>query len=147
MRLIRKFMYLSRSDRHFFIKTFCLLAVITLGLHLLQFHHLLKLLTKISQRSNQRQITATVSISKILWAINTATQYIPHAKCLARALTTQVLMTRYGHSAKLRIGVVKQQTGKLQAHAWIEHQGIVVMGNLHELSRYIPLPSLSGVKI
>jgi hypothetical protein len=69
------------------------------------------------------------------------------AKCLARALTTQVLLNRQGYLPDLRIGVAKATAGQLEAHAWIEYQGQVVMGHLNDLARYLPLPSLEGVKL
>jgi hypothetical protein len=40
----------------------------------------------------------------------------------------------------LRIGVLRDQKEKFQAHAWVESSGIVVIGGL-ELERYEPLTS------
>ncbi len=147
MRQARNFLRLGAGDRYFLIKTLILLVAIRLGLSLLRFNTLLKLLTKISQPCERSQIASKVTVGKIVWAVNAATRYVPGVKCLARALTTQVLMNQHGQSAELRIGVVKGETGKLEAHAWIEYQGSVVMGNLQDLSRYMPLPSLAGVKL
>jgi uncharacterized SAM-binding protein YcdF (DUF218 family) len=146
MTRLRKFWHLSAGDRNFLIKTFFLLAVIRLGLVLIQFNKLLKFINQISQ-PRPPYSTQKISVDKIVWAVNKVTRYVPGAKCLARALTTQVLMRRYGHSGELRLGVAKAETGKLEAHAWIEHQGLVVMGNVPDLSRYMPLPSLKGVKL
>jgi hypothetical protein len=64
---------------------------------------------------------------------------MPEVKCLARALTAQILLNRQGYLPKLCIGVSKGQNGKLQAHAWIECQGQVVIGNLSNLSDFVPL--------
>jgi Transglutaminase-like superfamily len=89
-----------------------------------------------------------VSLGNIIACVNLSTRYMPGgAKCLARALTTQVLMHRYSHLGELRIGVSKSTTGSLEAHAWIEHQGQVIIGNLEDLPRFIPLPSLNGVRL
>lgn len=90
------------------------------------------------------QIT-NVTVGKIIWTVNAASRYMPGVKCLARALTTQVIMSRHGLSGQLRIGVAKTERGKLEAHAWVEYQGRVAIGNLQDLSRFIPLPSLEGV--
>ncbi|BAZ22557.1 hypothetical protein NIES4073_34420 [Kalymmatonema gypsitolerans NIES-4073] len=139
------------EHRHLlFIITFILLAAIRLGLWLLPFRNLLKLLQKIS-KSNflvPCEDKSQISVSKIVWAVNAASRYMPGGvKCLARALTTQVLMSYHGHTPELRIGVAKGHEGKLEAHAWIEYQGRVAIGNLPDLSRFIPLPSLKGVKL
>ncbi len=147
MRRVRNFLRLSAGDRYFLIKTLVLLIAIRLGLSLLRFNTLLKLVTKISQPDERSLSTSKVTVGKIVWAVNASTRYVPGVKCLARALTTQVLMNQYGQSPELRIGVAKGETGKLEAHAWIEYQGWVVMGNLQDLSRYMPLPSLEGVKL
>ncbi|RAM51547.1 MAG: lasso peptide biosynthesis B2 protein [Hapalosiphonaceae cyanobacterium JJU2] len=143
MRLLFKFLRFEAGDRHLLIMTLILLAAMRLGLWLLPFRTLLKLLPRISGS----QVTQQVSVDKISWAVKTVSRYIPGVKCLARALTTQVLMNRNGHSCELRIGVAKGEKGILEAHAWIEHEGLIVMGYLADLSRFMPLPSLEGLKL
>jgi hypothetical protein len=68
-------------------------------------------------------------------------------KCLARALATQILLSRCGYPSHLRFGIVKEKEGHLQAHAWVESQGEVVMGDLRNLSEFTPLPSLEGGRL
>ena len=89
------------------------------------------------------QIT-NVSVGKIVWTVNAASRYMPGVMCLARALTTQVIMSRHGLSPQLRIGVAKTERGKLEAHAWVEYQGRVAIGGLSNLSKFVPLPSLEA---
>ncbi len=145
MRRLLNFFRISGSDQKLLVMSLIILSSIRLGLWLLPFRTLLKLLTKISQPMSNAQITNKVTVGKIVWAVNAASRYMPGVMCLARALTAQVLMSRYGHSPELRIGVAKTERGKLEAHAWVEHQGRVAIGNLQDLSRFIPLPSLEGV--
>ena len=144
IRRLRNFFRISGSDRQLLVMSLILLATIRLGLWLLPFRTLLKVLAKISHPSNA-QITNSVTAGKIVWTVNAASRYMPGVMCLARALTTQVIMGRYGLSGQLRIGVAKTERGKLEAHAWVEYQGRVAIGNLQDLSRFIPLPSLEGV--
>jgi hypothetical protein len=54
-----------------------------------------------------------------------------------------LLLNQFGHTARLRIGVVKDATERLQAHAWVEHQGIIVLGHTSDLAKYTPLPDLA----
>jgi hypothetical protein len=54
----------------------------------------------------------------------------------------QVLLRQHGYASRLRIGVHKSAAGTLQAHAWVECQGRVVIGDDAELSHYTPLPAL-----
>ncbi|NMG05976.1 lasso peptide biosynthesis B2 protein [Brasilonema sp. UFV-L1] len=151
MKQLRKFLKLSGSDRHLLAITLILLGAMRLGLFFLTFRNLLKLLQKIDKQNVRFPFEthgSQISVGKIVWAVNVGTRYMPGgAKCLARALTTQFLMNRYGYSCELRIGVAKEKGGQLEAHAWIEYQGRVAIGNLPELSRFIPLPSLEGVKL
>ncbi|MBW4608476.1 MAG: lasso peptide biosynthesis B2 protein [Hassallia sp. WJT32-NPBG1] len=134
-------------ERHLLMMTLILLASIRIGLWLMPFRTVLKVLGKISQPSDRLQGTNPVSVRKIAWAVNAVSPYVPGAKCLARALAAQVLMNRHSLACEFRIGVAKVEGGKLEAHAWIEYQGLVVIGNLQDLSRFMPLPSLEGVKL
>jgi len=145
MKRLRKFLSLTTSDCQLLLGTLVLLGVIRLGLWLLPFKTLLQLLASISQATPEPQEVDQNSANKIVWAVNIASRYMPGGvKCLARALTTRVLLSRRGHSANLRIGVAKGKEGQLEAHAWVESQGQVVIGHLGDLSRFIPMPSFEG---
>ncbi|MBE9005962.1 lasso peptide biosynthesis B2 protein [Fortiea sp. LEGE XX443] len=143
MTRLLKLLQLTYSDRQILLNTFVLLGLVRLGMRLLSFNTLRKIINKNSKPNPRLE---KISLNKIVWAINLSTRYTPGgAKCLARALTCQVLMTRYGYSPELRIGVVKDEAGNLEAHAWIETQGQVVIGYLSDLPRFTPLPSFSGI--
>jgi hypothetical protein len=120
------------------------MASVKCGLKLVPFHSLFKFLVSVSRY----KVVHRVSIAEIIFCTNVVTNYIPGgAKCLARALTTQVLMNWHGYKPEFRIGVAKAETGSFEEHAWIEYQGFVIIGNLDNLGRFIPLPSLEGVRI
>jgi hypothetical protein len=149
MKKLRNFFKLSGGDRHLVTISFILLATVRLGLWLLPFQNLLKLLQRMSKPNFllSPQEKSQISISKIIWAINAASRYMPGGvKCLARALSAQILMSYHGYTPELRIGVAKKE-GELEAHAWLEYQGKVAIGYLPDLSRFIPLPSLQGLKL
>ena len=142
MKQLHKLFETGYKERKILLMTSILITAVRLGLWLLPFQKLLALLDKFSQPSCARR----VSVRKILWSVNVVSRYMSDVRCLARALTTQVLMKRYGHTSKFQIGVAKTGTGELEAHAWVEFKGIVVIGNIPNISRFIPLPSLEGVK-
>ncbi len=55
---------------------------------------------------------------------------------------------RNGYPVELRIGVVKTNQGGLEAHAWVESGGRLVVGDLTQgLSTYAPLPPLPGLRL
>jgi len=148
MKLLYKLLQLKSSDRHLLFTTFALLGAIRLGLWLLPFatwHHFL---ARVMQAKANLQPAEPTSISKVVWAVSVASRYMPgRVKCLARALATQVLLNRQGHAAELYLGVAKGQEGQLEAHAWVESQGQVVIGDLSNLSIFTPLPSFGGGRL
>jgi hypothetical protein len=146
MRRLYKFCQLTTGDRLLLLVTLGLLAAVRLGLWLFPFRTLLKMLSRLSQPAAQPRPSDPVTLRKIVWAVEVSSRLMPGSvKCLARALTTQVLLSRLDYAADLQIGVAKGARG-LEAHAWIECQGQIVIGNLQDLSRFVRLPSLEGVR-
>ncbi len=145
MKHLRNWFKFSTSDRHLLIRTFILLSFIRIGLGVFSFKTLRKILT--IRKDYHRKITSkklNYTPNKILWAVHLISRYMPEVKCLAKALTTQTIMSQQGYSSQLRIGVLKTQTGHLEAHAWVEYQGLIVMGYLSDLERYTPLGYLEA---
>jgi hypothetical protein len=85
-----------------------------------------------------------VSPPQIVRAVESASRFVPGgANCLTRALTTRMLMTRYGLDSSLRLGVTKASRGILEAHAWIEYNGAVLIGGRGS-DRFALLPDLEA---
>ena len=142
MRQIRRFVSLTSRERQLFLHALVLLSVIRLGLWRLSFHDLRRRLARL--QLNSRQSASPVAIETIVWAVEAASRLQPGGvKCLARALATQHLLALNGYVAHLRIGVAKEASGKLEAHAWVEYQGKVIVGGLQDLSTFTPLPALN----
>jgi len=143
-----KLLKLTRGNHRLLIKTFLLLASIRIGLHLLSFKVLMRMIRKACQTDFQSVVAAPSPVENIAQAVDGISRYMPgKTKCLARALTAKVLLHQQGYVPKLQIGVAKSDHGSLEAHAWIEYEGQIVIGNLRDLSRFIPLPSVEGVKL
>ena len=83
-----------------------------------------------------------LSVERIGWAVALVSRWVPKATCLTQAFAAQILLTRQGYPASLRIGVAKGEGGQFEAHAWVETQGRVVLGG-PQLARFTPLPTLS----
>ena len=142
MKQLGKFLWLTKSEQRLLLSAALLLGAIRLGLWLLPFQTLRSLLVR-STRKTQLQ-AARVSVSRVVWAVEVVSRYMPGVKFLARALATQALLRQHSHQAHIRIGVARSQKGQLQAHAWVESQGRIVSGGLRDLWRYTPLPLLEG---
>lgn len=141
MSQVSKFFNLSSIEKRFLIKALILLWIIRLGQWLLPFQTLRNLLEYLIHTSNVRHYSNSPSQERIAWAVTAASRYVVKATCLTRALTLQVLLQKQGYDATLRIGVIRNEESLLQAHAWVESQGKVLIGG-SELDRYIPLQKL-----
>jgi hypothetical protein len=133
-----------------------LLSAARLGLWLLPFRVVSRLLDK----ATRRRVAVAAPARRIAWAIGAAARYIPAVTCLAQALAARAMLARHGHAAQLRIGVARAasqpsagrmsldsqfsilnaQFSILEAHAWVECDGAVLVGNLADLARYTALP-------
>ncbi|HWP47146.1 MAG TPA: lasso peptide biosynthesis B2 protein [Candidatus Limnocylindrales bacterium] len=146
MKRLYRFLSLPSRDRHLLIKAALLLGVIRLGLWLLAFQTLQGLLLRIRWKSARLREADPLSLERIAWAIRVAGRYVPGVTCLIQALAAQVLLEQEGHPACLRIGVAKDKNGRLQAHAWTESGGKVVVGG-GNLSSYTLLSTPAGKKL
>ncbi|MBV9790605.1 MAG: lasso peptide biosynthesis B2 protein [Chloroflexi bacterium] len=134
---LRKWLRLSPGERWLLTQAWLLLATIRVALWLLPFRVVHRRLAR-AQASSPR-----CSIERIGWAVAIAGVYVPFATCLPQALTALALLRRNGHAADLRIGVARDERGRLQAHAWVESGGqIVIGGSASSVARYTPLPAV-----
>lgn len=76
------------------------------------------------------------AVERIVWAVRVASCYVPGMTCLERALATLHLLAQHGWSAVLRIGVSATRAGPVEAHAWVELDGCVVMGKVNDFARF-----------
>jgi hypothetical protein len=141
MKNLCKFWRLEQSKRRLLMRTLWLLWAARLSLWLLPLPTLRRLLAKL-RPSHPISPEAPTSIEKIVWAVAVASRYVPAATCLTQASVGQILLAHCGQAALLQIGVAKNEAGELEAHAWVESRGRVVIGDSRELFRYTCLPSL-----
>jgi hypothetical protein len=55
-------------------------------------------------------------------------RYVPQATCLTQALAAHLLLRREGFEPQLQLGVARD-AGEFKAHAWVECNGVVVVGD------------------
>ena len=141
---MNRFLRLPAADRALLVRSVLLLGATRLALWLLPLRVVRRLLTRAARPSS----AAPATQERIAWSISVARRVVPQATCLPQALVAEALLTRAGHPAELRIGVVKTDQGRLVAHAWVASGGRIVVGELHEgLSGYTPLPPLPGARV
>ena len=146
MSRLGKFRRLPPAERRLLISAVLLLWAVRLGLWLLPLRTLRRLVTRFQGHPPRLPATGSeasrLSIERIAWAVAQASRSVPRATCLTQAFAAQILLTRQGYPASLRIGVAKGEGGQFQAHAWVETQGRVVLGG-PQFARFTPLPALS----
>lgn len=141
---LRRFLCLPAAERRLLIKAALLLAVIRLGVRLLPFRILRRLLTRVANTPLGPRQADHHSAERIAWAVEAASRHTPGVEsCLVQALTAQVLLNRRGYPAPLHIGVTRGEQGQFQAHAWVESGGKVVIGRT-ELEYFTRLAVFEG---
>jgi hypothetical protein len=120
---------------------------VRLGLWLLPFRVVKERVEKITAASaNSSSGPPTTQdlqvVLRVASSVRRASRYVPAATCLTQALATQLLLARRGQVSRLRIGVSKGQGGELKAHAWVESQGRIVIGQTNDLPSYTILNRL-----
>jgi hypothetical protein len=142
MKRLHSFIRLPATQRSLLIRAALMLWATRLGLWLLPFQTLRRLLARFALGPTRVSDTDGCSTARVVWAVEAAARHMPLANtCLTQALAAQVLLARRGYPAFLRIGVVKGDKDNLQAHAWVESGGEVVIGG-YELERYAHLATL-----
>ena len=146
MKQLNRLLKLSGSEFRVLVCACLLLNSIRLSLWLFPFNFVRRKLEQLSAVWICKDKNSSISVGFIGWTIYIASRYTPGgAKCLVRALATQLLLNRYGYEHQLYIGVVKSSADAIAAHAWIEYQGRVIVGRLNNLSEFKPL-SATGAK-
>ena len=95
----------------------------------------------ISHRANRRRALRYISKARVIWAVRTASAFIPGSTCLTQALAAKYQLERFGVNTQLHFGVAKKEDGRLLAHAWLQCDGETVIGG--EIARrFVPLLAL-----
>jgi hypothetical protein len=131
------FIKLPGEERRLLLAAFAAAALFRLALYFVSLERLRALATRAG--SGRRRFDHTVD--RLVWAGRTAARWIPGTTCLSAALALQGLLSRYGHASELHIGVARDGGG-FAAHAWVERDGCVLIGE-DEKRNYTKLMSWS----
>jgi hypothetical protein len=139
MRKTAKFFALSRSDRTLLLSAVVTMLVMRTAMWTLNFARVRRIADAMSRRV--RVNAERPSAERIAWAVATTSRVVPRgSNCLVRALATGIVLNRHGYPNELKIGVMKPAGGGFEAHAWLESEGRVLIGDF-QLDQYVPLAS------
>jgi len=117
---MRKFLRLSKSDQRLLIAALWELLFVRLALSLGR--------VQIADGWRQSRPNSEQSRDRIAWAVTTASRIVPRATCLTQAVAAKRLLERHGYDCALQFGVVKESAHELRAHAWLESDGRIILG-------------------
>lgn len=146
MRRVVRFVHLSRSKQRLLLEAVWLLARVRLMLALLRFEVAMRRLDAMAvSRGGRDRSTPSlpddVDADALLWAVRTASRIVPRATCLTQALGARVMFLRRGMPVDVHVGVARGAAGTFEAHAWVERNGRIVLGDLPDLDRYARIPT------
>ena len=140
MRTVRRLLALPPAEQRLLITAVLLFVAVRAALRLLHYATVRRLATRLAHPAKGRHLPA----ERIAWAVSAAGRRVPGGRnCLGQALVAWALLGHHGHNALIRLGVMHTPGRRLEAHAWLEHNGVVIVGG-HGAARYTPLPTLAG---
>lgn len=104
---------------------------VRLGLWLFGFNH---------WRRSVKPVRAQMSgatVQQLLHGVARARRLVPQDTALIEALAAQRVLARHGHHSTVHVGIADNAT--LNAHAWLQCQGQVIVGWRPDLKNYPPL--------
>lgn len=137
MKRLRKFLRRPGAERRLFLAAVSLLVVVRLGLWMRGYPETARLLLRLEKPRRRAAVTA----EQIHWAVVRAAEYVPGSTCLVQAMAGSVLCRRAGIAADVRIGVGRDPGRGFEAHAWLESNDRILLGE-EESERFTVLTTL-----
>lgn len=125
---------LSPSERRLLPRAAGVLALLRIAQLLLPLRLLHRVLPRVSP-SPRGRVAATPE--RLAWSVRAAGRLVPGTTCLTRALALQALLAGRGRASRLHVGFVRTPGGAVRGHAWLEHEGRVLLGHhQHDPARF-----------
>ena len=139
-RLVR-FVRADAAERSVFCTAVLSMNAVRLALPFVSVQRIIALSNRLSRRW-QARAAGTPDVERAARRIIQAKRFCPLSTCLSESIGAHFVMSRLGHESELRIGVAKSGE-KFEAHAWLECEGNVIIGNASpEGKQYVRMPSL-----
>ncbi len=139
MPALRRWMKLSRAEKRLLLAAAWWVVLFRTALWTLP----LRLVMGLSRRAATPQtgLLDDEIIPLVHRAVQRASRFMPRATCLTRSLSIHTMLGRRGITTQLRIGVAKDEAGRLMAHAWLERDGAKLLPN-EEVEKYLAFPAI-----
>jgi hypothetical protein len=140
-RALRRLTEISASERRLLVSALLVLSSMRVALWVTSTPWLLR--NVLGRDTRRAGPSPDVAAADVGLAVRRAARMVPYATCLPQALAVIWMLAGRGHAGALRIGVKRGTAGELVAHAWVEHENRIIIGN-HGVKQYAVLPSLEG---
>lgn len=144
--LLRKWAQLSPQEWRLLVQAWAALHVIYVALWIMPFETVRAVCQRVRivpQPVPSREFF--VSAVRLASLVNAASRFsLAKSSCLHEALALSWLMSRQGIPSILQIGVMRSK-GDLAAHAWLEHNGQIILGQSQAAS-CVPLHSCQQLR-
>lgn len=137
-RWIGRALTLAPRERAHALRAVTWLAASGLAVRVLPFSTIARWIERIPR---SRSTTVPPTPGECAVAMARASRVLPGERCLARAVAACCLLRRAGRAPAIRMGVALDPDRHLEAHAWLECDGLVVTGG-NVPGRYVPLDPL-----
>jgi hypothetical protein len=130
---LRGFRTLTGADRCLLIEACIRILVARVALKLLPFARVISLLVAPNHVGAPADLTL---IRRVRWAVETAARRLPLSlTCLPQAFAALWMLQTRGLAPQMHYGVAACETGGVEAHAWVELEGMPVVGQ-REAARF-----------
>jgi len=138
MKSWRRFRSLSAADRVIVMEAGLLMVFIRLAMPVVPFLAVRRALRAYARAAHRAaRVSGETDSARIAWGITAAAPHLPlRTTCLVESMAAEAMLLGRGVPCVLRLGVRPPNGGGLAGHAWVEHEGTVVFGALHELAEY-----------
>ena len=139
---LSSFRRLPPARRRSVVRAALLVPLVRAGLWLLPYGRLKALVARAPAVAGGHGVDERVR--DVTWAVAAVARRVPRATCLTQALVAQRLLADDGVDTTLRLGVARDAAGAFEAHAWLEHRGRIVLGEVDGMERFTTLEHGDG---
>lgn len=137
MSKFRKLQQLSRDERRLLAQAGLFLPLTLVGVRAFGVSRWQSVLAKLAQVGKKHPVRSCAGeaisskAAQIATMVNVAAQHgIFRVRCLQRSLVLWSLLARNGIESEVRYGA-RKENGQIQAHAWVEINGVVLYDDEH----------------
>ena len=125
---LRKALTLFASDWLLILQSASLFPVVEFGLRFAPFRTVPTHVRPQRQSGRKARDPMSAIPERAAYCVEVASRFYPfRPTCLKKALVLCWLLRRKGFDVQVQIGAARDR-GRLDAHAWVEHQGRIILG-------------------